>query len=121
MDKVFLKNILRESLELFNEAKKKKKKRRSKERQKDAEDIEKNTEGIKKDYADVQRAFKRIGGPSMVDIMILALGIPDDEKGVNRSLFRKKVKQVKNKETGSIYQFDDEELTKVRTALGIKK
>lgn len=118
MDKFEIKNILRESIsELFslNEKKKVKKKK------KDTTDIEKNITGAKKDYADVQRAFKRLGGPSMVDIMILALGLPDDDKGVNRSLFRKKVKQVKNKDTGSIYQFDDEELTKVRTALGIKK
>lgn len=118
MDKSFIKNILRESLDEMSILDEKKK---VKKRKKDVSDIEKNIEGTKKDYADVQRAFKKLGGPSMVDIMILALGIPDDEKGVNRSLFRKKVKQVKNKDTGSIYQFDDEELTKVRTALGIKK
>lgn len=74
----------------------------------------------KKDYADVRRAFEKLGGPSMVDAMKLT-GIPDDEKGVNRSLFRKKVKQIKNKETGSFYQFDDEELPKVRAALDIQK
>ena len=118
MDKSFIKNILRESLDEFSTLDEKEE---PKKRKNDANIIEKNLEGTKKDYADVQRAFKKLGGPSMVDIMILALGIPDDEKAVNRSLFRKKVKQIKNKETGSIYQFDDEELTKVRTALGIKK
>jgi hypothetical protein len=56
----------------------------------------------------------------MVDVMILT-GTPDDEKAVNRSLFRKKVKQIKNKDTGSYYQFDDEELNQVRAALAIKK
>ena len=76
-------------------------------------------EGGKKDYSDVRRAFMKIGGPSMVDVMIL-IGTPDDKKGVNRSLFRKKVKQIKNPDTGSLYQFDDEELDKVRTALEIK-
>jgi hypothetical protein len=74
----------------------------------------------KKDYADVKRAFEKLGAPSMVDVMKL-MGISDDEKGVNRSLFRKKVKQIVNKDTGSIYQFDDEELAQVRTALNIQK
>jgi len=74
----------------------------------------------RKDYADVQRAFKRLGGPSMVDIMIM-IGIPDDKVGTNRSLFRKKVLQKKNKDTGSYYQFDDEELDKVRAAIDSQK
>jgi hypothetical protein len=77
-------------------------------------------EGGKKDYSDVKHSFEKLGGPSMVDVMQLT-GIPDDEKGVNRSLFRKKVKQIKNKDTGSYYQFDDEELNQVRSALDIKK
>jgi hypothetical protein len=79
-----------------------------------------NKEAGRKDYSDVRRAFEKLGGPSMVDVMKLT-GIPDDEKGVNRSLFRKKVKQIKNKDTGSFYQFDDEELNRVRAALDIKK
>jgi len=74
----------------------------------------------KKDYADVRRAIEKLGGPSMVDVMQI-MGIPNDEKAVNRSLFRKKVKQIKNKETGSIYQFDDNELPRVRAALDIQK
>ena len=83
--------------------------------------IKKHTENTsgKKEYADVKRGFEKLGGPSMVDIMKL-IGIEDDEKGVNRSLFRKKVKQIKNVETGSYYQFDDEELAKVRSAMDIK-
>jgi hypothetical protein len=80
----------------------------------------KQGEGGKKDYTDVRRAFEKIGGPSMVDVMKLT-GTPDDEKGVNRSLFRKKVKQIKNKDTGSYYQFSDEELNQVRAALDIQK
>jgi hypothetical protein len=92
-----------------------------KEDKEDKEDKkEKNTDKGKKDYSDVRRAFEKLGGPSMVDVMKLT-GISDDEKGVNRSLFRKKVKQIKNKDTGSIYQFDDEELNGVRAALDIKK
>ena len=89
---------------------------------KDDKDVQKKKtgEGGKKDYSDVKRSFEKLGGPSMVDVMKLT-GIKDDEKGVNRSLFRKKVKQIKNKDTGSIYQFDDEELNQVRAALDIKK
>jgi len=93
-------------------------KKDDKEREKEASKT--SNIGGKKDYTDVRRAFEKLGGPSMVDVMILT-GIPDDEKGVNRSLFRKKVKQIKNKDTGSYYQFDDEELNKVRAALDIKK
>lgn len=97
---------------------------RSKDASKDDErkdNINKRSgEGGKKDYSDVRRAFEKLGGPSMVDIMKI-IGISDDEKGVNRSLFRKKVKQIKNKETGSYYQFSDEELNQVRGALEAKK
>lgn len=119
MDKKYIKSLLRESLdELFSMEEGKKSNKRSKKYLKDKKD-KKNTGG-KKDYSDVRRAFEKIGGPSMVDVMILT-GIPDDEKGVNRSLFRKKVKQIKNKDTGSYYQFDDEELNKVRAALDITK
>lgn len=73
----------------------------------------------KREYADVKRAFEKLGGPSMVDIMKL-VGIEDDDKGVNRSLFRKKVKQIRNKDTGSYYQFDEKELAAVRAAIDIK-
>lgn len=76
-------------------------------------------EAGKREYADVRRAFEKLGGPSMVDIMKL-IGIEDDEKAVNRSLFRKKVKQIKNPDTGSYYQFDEDELAKVRAAIDIK-
>jgi len=124
MNYMNIKMMVREALdELFNvdEVKRGKSK-------KDKDDDEKmrplkkgpNKEGGRKDYSDVRRAFEKLGGPSMVDVMVLT-GIPDDEKGVNRSLFRKKVKQIKNKDTGSFYQFDDEELNKVRAALDIKK
>lgn len=91
-----------------------------KEEKDDEKKEKKKGQGGKKDYSDVRRAFEKLGGPSMVDVMKLT-GISDDEKGVNRSLFRKKVKQIKNKDTGSFYQFDDEELNGVRAALNIKK
>jgi len=112
--KLRLKEVLTELFDV-NEATKKDEKGEHKKN----DNSSKQGEGGKKDYSDVQRAFKKIGGPSMVDIMKLALGLQDDEKGVNRSLFRKKVVQEKNSE-GSFYQFSDEELTKVRTALSLK-
>ena len=48
--------------------------------------------------------------------MIDSLGWPDDEGGTNRSLFGKMLHQERNEE-GSIYQFNDQQLAKVRTAL----
>lgn len=89
-------------------------------RRKPNDNNKKPAEGGKKDYTDIRRAFEKLGGPSMVDVMQLT-GTPDDEKGINRSLFRKKVKQIKNKDTGSYYQFDDKELPQVRAALDIQK
>jgi len=126
-----IKLMVREALDdLFSMEESKKSNKRSKkylkdkkddkEREREKEAGKTSNSGGKKDYTDVRRAFEKLGGPSMVDVMILT-GIPDDEKGVNRSLFRKKVKQIKNKDTGSYYQFDDEELNKVRAALDIKK
>lgn len=124
MGNVNIKMMVREALdELFNvdEAKRGKSKK-DKDDDKKMRPLKKGAhkEGGRKDYSDVRRAFEKLGGPSMVDVMILT-GVPDDEKGVNRSLFRKKVKQIKNKDTGSFYQFDDEELNQVRAALDIKK
>lgn len=119
MKKELIKQRLRESLdELFNvsEGDKKSKKDSDKDKKNKKDDAR---VGHKKEYADVRRAFDRLGGPSMVDIMKLT-GIEDDDKGVNRSLFRKKVKQIKNSDTGSYYQFDDQELARVRSALDIK-
>jgi len=119
MKKADIKIKLRETLdELFGH--------RDKEKSKDDDSRKQNNlnkkpdEGGKKDYSDVRRSFEKIGGPSMVDVMKLT-GTPDDEKGINRSLFRKKVKQIKNKDTGSFYQFSDEELNQVRAALDSQK
>lgn len=135
MEKSKIKAKLKESLDEFfsmDEAKTKKRSKKylqhkKKDKRKSDDDDNKRDndnsrnqgEGGKKDYADVRRAFEKLGGPSMVDVMKL-MGIPDDEKGTNRSLFRKKVKQIKNKETGSYYQFSDEELNRVRAALDIQ-
>jgi hypothetical protein len=121
MERNDIKTKLREGIERFINVKETSK---SPEGQSDnspegKHDVKQEPQG-KKDYADVRRAFEKLGGPSMVDVMKLT-GTEDDEKGVNRSLFRKKVKQIKNPDTGSFYQFDDKELASVRAALDIEK
>lgn len=121
MDNNYIKMRLKEALdELFDVDEATKREKDYIEKKKKNKNNDKSGEGGKKDYSDVRRSFEKLGGPSMVDVMKLT-GTPDDEKGVNRSLFRKKVKQIKNKDTGSYYQFDDEELNQVRAALDIKK
>lgn len=72
-------------------------------------------------YPDVRRAMnKKLNptAPSQVGVM-KAIGLPDDKKGINRGLFNKKLRRVKNPDTGSIYKFDEDELTDVRRALDI--
>jgi hypothetical protein len=101
--------------ELSEAAKKRKKLRKAKDSGK-KEDPE--SDSGKKDYTDVQRAFEKDTGPTMAGVM-RSIGIKDDKKGVNRSLFRKMVKQIKNPDTGSYYQFDDKKLARVRTKLKI--
>lgn len=94
-----------------------KEKAKKKGEKKDNKKDEPTPDKGKRAYPDVRSAFEKIGGPSMVDIMKIAFNMKDDKKGVNRSLFRKKVKQIKNPDTGAYYQFDDEELAKVRKAI----
>lgn len=124
MEKNNIKIRLREALDnLFDVSEvnhRDKEKAKDDDRERENNLNKKQGEGGKKDYSDVRRAFEKLGGPSMVDVMKLT-GIPDDNKAVNRSLFRKKVKQIKNKENGSYYQFSDEELNQVRAALDIQK
>jgi hypothetical protein len=72
-------------------------------------------------YPDVRRAMnKRLNptAPSQVGVM-KSIGISDDDKGVHRALFNKKLHRKKNPDTGSIYKFDEDELTGVRRALDI--
>jgi hypothetical protein len=90
-----------------------------KENKEDEESEEEEDRG-RKDYSDVQNALdkdKNPLAPSQVGVMV-AIGIHDDKKGVNRSLFGKKLHQEKI--DGVLYQFGDEELDKVRVQLGIK-
>jgi len=103
MNKDDIKYKLRESLMELSE---------DKEKDEKDGDKEKNT---KKDYSDVQLALDKDRdptAPSQVGVM-KKMGIPDDKKGVNRSLFGKKLHQEKNDE-GGLYQFDDKELSRLR-------
>jgi hypothetical protein len=75
---------------------------------------------VAKWYKDVQNSLdkdKNPIAPSQVGVM-KAMGIPDDEKGVNRGLFNKKLRKVKNKE-GGVYMFNVDELAKLRAVIGI--
>ena len=82
-------------------------------------EAEVNEEKIK-DYSDVKTAMSKNLAPSEVDVLKAIEGSgADDKSGTGRSLFNKKLHQKKN-DKGSTYQFDDEELDKVRTALKIK-
>jgi hypothetical protein len=47
-----------------------------------------------------------------------AMGTPDDDKGVNRGLFNKKLRKVTNKE-GGVYMFNVDELAKLRAVIGV--
>ena len=106
MDRNIIKKILRESLlDIVSET--------------EGEAPLKRKKNIKKDYADIQNALNKDNNPtapSQVGVMIDSLGWPDDEGGTNRSLFGKMLHQERNEE-GSIYQFNDQQLAKVRTAL----
>ena len=78
---------------------------------------EKNTV---RDYSDVQNYFKKDLSFNQVDVMKkLGPEWEDDEKGVNRSLFGKMLHQDKN-DKGGTYQFNDEQLDAVRSAIKTK-
>ncbi len=72
-------------------------------------------------YPDVRRAMNKNlnpTAPTQVGVM-KSIGIPDDKKAINRALFNKKLRRKKNPDSGSIYKFDEDELTGVRKALDI--
>lgn len=98
----------------------------------DEEDKADNKEDKKKDkddkdskkkvkwYKDVQDALDKKQNPvapTQVGAM-KAIGIPDDDKGVNRGLFNKKLRRVKNDE-GGVYEFNEDELARLRAVIGI--
>lgn len=113
--KNIIKRLVRESLTLEDKGGNKEKgddKKSSKNGGK-----EKNT---KMDYADVQNALdkdRNPTAPSHVGVM-KSLGIEDDDAGVNRSLFGKKLHQEKNSD-GGLYQFDENTIAKIRAIVGL--
>jgi hypothetical protein len=86
----------------------------------DSDAKKKDNRGTKKDYNDIQNYFQKDLSFSQVDVMKKALGWKDDPSGVNRSLFGKMLHQDRNDE-GGLYQFDDDQLDRVRTAIKNKQ
>jgi len=126
MEKNIIKFKLRESLfDRIREAGKnsEEKSQPKKEKTSNKSDTEKNDEesrSTKMDYNDVQNYFEKDLAFSQVAVMKKALGWEDDKVGANRSLFGKMLHQDKNEE-GGLYQFDDDQLDRVRTAIKNKQ
>ena len=122
MEKNIIKTKLRESLfDRIREAGKnsEEKSQPKKEKQSNKSDSEKKDDenrNTKMDYNDVQNYFEKDLAFSQVAVMKKALGWEDDKVGANRSLFGKMLHQDKNDE-GGLYQFDDDQLDRVRTAI----
>jgi len=106
MKKQDIKKLLREGLFQVEEAEQQGGEQKPKER---------NT---RKDYADIRHAVEKPLAPTQVGLMKSALGWDDDKDGTNRSLFGKMLHQETNDE-GSIYQFNDEQIARIRTALDL--
>lgn len=118
-DLEFLKSRLTESIKpaMLVEDEDGKTEKEKKEKEKKDKDDEKT---VAKWYKDVQNSLdkdKNPIAPTQVGVM-KAMGIPDDDKGVNRGLFNKKLRKVTNKD-GGVYMFNVEELAKLRSVIGI--
>ena len=126
MKKDIIKNKLRESLfdrirEAGQNTEENSKPRKDKDSNKsDAKNDDENSRSTKMDYNDVQNYFDKDLAFSQVAVMKKALGWEDDKVGANRSLFGKMLHQDKNDE-GGLYQFDDDQLDRVRTAIKNKQ
>ena len=86
----------------------------------DAKNKDEESRSTKMDYNDVQNYFDKDLAFSQVAVMKKALGWEDDKVGANRSLFGKMLHQDKNDE-GGLYQFDADQLDRVRTAIKNKQ
>jgi len=86
----------------------------------DAKNNDEEGRSTKMDYNDVQNYFNKDLAFSQVAVMKKALGWDDDKVGANRSLFGKMLHQDKNDE-GGLYQFDADQLDRVRTAIKNKQ
>jgi hypothetical protein len=125
MKKDFIKTKLRETLfDKIREAGKSTEpsgERKDKDANKsDAKNKDEESRSTKMDYNDVQNYFDKDLAFSQVAVMKKALGWEDDKVGANRSLFGKMLHQDKNDE-GGLYQFDADQLDRVRTAIKNKQ
>jgi hypothetical protein len=125
MIKNFIKTKLRENI--FNRIREAGKSTEAPSETKDKKSNKSDTEkkddesrSTKMDYNDVQNYFEKDLAFSQVAVMKKALGWEDDAVGANRSLFGKMLHQDKNDE-GGLYQFDDDQLDRVRTAIKNKQ
>ena len=109
MDKFTIKARLEEALKVFlNEEEKETGEKKNSRKRSDAE------------YAEILNSFKGLGSPTQADIMQLAgLGKKGDKTA--ESLFSKKLYKKKNKDTGSVYMFSDEERASVIKAINTAK
>lgn len=99
MDKLEIKKILREFVEikLLTEKKKKRKK--------------KKVDTVDKDYASIQN--KLIDSEILTQAGVMqASGLGDADSATDRSLFSKKLRKAKNDE-GGVYKFNDNEVSSV--------
>jgi hypothetical protein len=118
MDKDKIKNLVRESL-LAEKRGDKESKTKQQDTKSDAKKEDNETRS--KWYTDVQNALdkgKNPTAPSQVGVM-KSMGISDDKKGVNRSLWGKKLHREKNDE-GGVYEFSFDELAQIRGILGMR-
>tara|TARA_R110002050_G_scaffold131289_2_gene253074 strand:+ start:10273 stop:10638 length:366 start_codon:yes stop_codon:yes gene_type:complete len=115
MSKDIIKKLVRSSLLKEEEKTRTSVEDKEKDSSKDGREENKNS---LRDYSDVKNSLdkdKNPTAPSHVGIM-KSMGIENDEGGIARSLFGKKLRQEKNSE-GGVYQFDDDDLAKIRAII----
>jgi len=108
MDKPYIKKMLREFLEVTNEAS-----------EKEPESKKDKKSKVEAEYAQISSGFEGLGAPSQADIMQLA-GLGSVGNKTAESLFGKKLRREKNDE-GGLYQFSDTERASVIKALATAK
>lgn len=97
------------------------KRREDREKEKKSSKTGESESNTIRDYADVQNYFNKDLSFNQVDVMKkLGPDWKDDKKGVNRSLFGKMLHQDKN-DKGGTYQFNDEQLDIIRSAIKTKQ
>ena len=110
MNKLHIKKLLREFVEVTNEA--------SEENVPNKPKKDKKSK-IEAEYAQITNGFQGLGSPNQADIMQLA-GLGKVGNKTAESLFGKKLRRERNDE-GGIYQFSDEERASVIKAIATAK